>query len=765
MVQKEIDIILKTIADMSGVETLQKGLSKTNLAISRRDVSQLSTLSGEFAKFGGKVTPVLNEFTKEITGLKFVRKGLIENLNLANTAEGTNNLNKSIDRIKNNISKPTKDLANLKHDFDGLTQKVGFASKGIMTFNKNTGKFEENSTLMIRMRKQAEDLGGTFTQSGHILKTNLNKKGWMEVMIPQAEIYNKQLKEIGTITNPIKRQREMNSVMNTAINRNRKFTDSMELMNIKNKELKKANAERSKQMQEDMKANKKQFSMEYLGVMFFGMGIMNTFMRMSTVATESFMKITQGQGAAAAAMTGFAASVELVKFSLGNAIATALIPMIPKIIELSNSISDLINNNSGLTSNILVWGALFGGLLFISGQLVIGIEALINVLGGTKLLNAIGGVRAALEKPLGTIMIAYGVGDAFADIMEGKFDPLGALKNAVTAGLGMKLLSGSTKAAWKLGWVTLIFQTAVEAVLDPKGFGIFIANLTNNLLRVLEMVNTLMNGFREGLIYYMTFGKAGKSPKDTFKKLSKDWLGDYYAGWEETLIKAKSENKLSSTLDFLIGDKLSFRKSQLDSAKVKAAEAANMYSSGFIENIQNSALQGNKGEMFLPPTLNIPVDDLNKFGAMTLPDNLIIPIQNANSNLDKLKENLNLLSTDTITKTTTPALESLNKDYVIPLNSNIYTTAENTYLFDASMIDSTNSIKNTAEPFSKLITNTFDTLNNMRSLTQATDAQTAALDKLTASIIKNNEAKAGKTSGGSSKSSDNVWTVSKSYFK
>jgi hypothetical protein len=112
----------------------------------------------------------------------------------------------------------------------------------------------------------------------------------------------------------------------------------------------------------------------------------------STVA--SFMKISEGATSQGQAVNALQGTWELLKFSIGSAIATVLEGLLPVILPIIEGITDWIQRNEKLVGWFIIIGIVVGTVLMVFGSLVIGIEAIANsiikLISGTSSLNALG---------------------------------------------------------------------------------------------------------------------------------------------------------------------------------------------------------------------------------------------------------------------------------------------------------------------------------------------------------------------------------------
>jgi len=124
------------------------------------------------------------------------------------------------------------------------------------------------------------------------------------------------------------------------------------------------------------------FKFHYLSVLFFGMAIQRTFEGIARTGVGSFMKMTEGATESGRAILSLSAGFEYLKFTVGDAIGTALQPLLPMILDIINKITDWINQNQELFGNFVIAMILVGGFLAALGTLVLGIQGVVGAIGG-----------------------------------------------------------------------------------------------------------------------------------------------------------------------------------------------------------------------------------------------------------------------------------------------------------------------------------------------------------------------------------------------
>lgn len=122
------------------------------------------------------------------------------------------------------------------------------------------------------------------------------------------------------------------------------------------------------------------FDMAYLSILFFGMALQRLFMNIIRSGVGVYQKMVKNNTEASNAFTHLSANVELLKFTIGEAIGTALLPLLPAIINVVQAITNWINKNPMLTSTLLVGGAALGTFILLVGQFGLAIPSILKKL-------------------------------------------------------------------------------------------------------------------------------------------------------------------------------------------------------------------------------------------------------------------------------------------------------------------------------------------------------------------------------------------------
>lgn len=108
-----------------------------------------------------------------------------------------------------------------------------------------------------------------------------------------------------------------------------------------------------------------------LSFLFTGMAIKRVMDGIRRSSMDTFMKITQGQTEAGVAMGTLRANFEYLKYTVGQAISQALMPLIPKIVKIITVVRDWISDHPKLTTAILIFVTALALVMMIGGQLIL----------------------------------------------------------------------------------------------------------------------------------------------------------------------------------------------------------------------------------------------------------------------------------------------------------------------------------------------------------------------------------------------------------
>jgi len=302
------------------------------------------------------------------------------------------------------------------------------------------------------------------------------------------------------------------------------------------------------------------FSMWALGVMFFGMLIQRTFTNIATTGVKAFKDITDSSSLLTQNLSKLEAGWMFLKWSIGNAIATALLPLTPAIMSIILAVGEWINKNPELAGKLVILGIVVGGLLFLFGSLVLGLTAVaqafavmltspatlifvgvgISVIALIALLSVLNNDVISLKDKMVSVFTlvsaaVFGVAIAF-----------GAWPVAMLAGLA--LILGGLFLFWD-EFGRLLGRGAIKWEIMALGMEIAVLDALSNALGFIEdFINSIPSGVRSllGLGGYSTFLSVAS---DTLENMS-----DYRQGMvatRETALAGESIANGSVMDDFI----------------------------------------------------------------------------------------------------------------------------------------------------------------------------------------------------------------------
>lgn len=157
------------------------------------------------------------------------------------------------------------------------------------------------------------------------------------------------------------------------------------------------------------------FALNFLSVLFFGQALQRFFVGFARTTIQVFNEIATSQNDTRVSLQALAIEFEALKFAVGNAIATALEPYIPLIINIIERMINWIDENQNLVASLIGGGAVLGALLAVTGTTLLFLVSLINI-GQT-----LGGVVIGNLAKFATSMKAGAVATALASLAQALF--------------------------------------------------------------------------------------------------------------------------------------------------------------------------------------------------------------------------------------------------------------------------------------------------------------------------------------------------------
>ena len=318
----------------------------------------------------------------------------------------------------------------------------------------------------------------------------------------------------------------------------------------------------------------KRFKFEYLGLLFFAMQINRTFKRITITSTSFYMKMTEGQTMASQGMTRLSASFQFLKFSIGDAIATALLPLIPAIVDIIDAISGWISQHPKLVASILLVGIALTSLLVFAISLKFAWTGLSTIfLASKKIFLMIGGLLQFLMSPIGLIIAAvvllaimweknlFGIREKVAwfvgwlikwgwnNTLRYFFIFIGKAVKHMYLAWKFALYSMQWVAAKIWNGIVKIFEWGINLVID------FINTLLAPLRKLLGLVGIELPRLSRVTFRRMMVDTSGLA--DKIKQVTEETKNLWTTGWDWGMVSEKTiENIKKSVAEFSIVDAL-----------------------------------------------------------------------------------------------------------------------------------------------------------------------------------------------------------------
>ncbi|MDD2492921.1 MAG: hypothetical protein PHY83_03150 [Bacilli bacterium] len=216
----------------------------------------------------------------------------------------------------------------------------------------------------------------------------------------------------------------------------------------------------------EWKANMLGMGMSFL---FTGMAVKRMFDTIKKESFSAFNKLTANTDMANNATNKLNMSMDYLKFTLADAINTALEPLLPALVSIIEYIGDWIEKNPELAGKIIVWGSIISGVVMIIGQLalgILGVYSAIALIFGANAANAFLGIKTGAAAAIGSEAAGTGV--------MGLKGALLWLGKALVTGYSIKLTLDSVKEATSTDDAATQFHSVIEASLGAAlavGFG------------------------------------------------------------------------------------------------------------------------------------------------------------------------------------------------------------------------------------------------------------------------------------------------------
>lgn len=212
------------------------------------------------------------------------------------------------------------------------------------------------------------------------------------------------------------------------------------------------------------------FKMYYLSMMFGGMMIQRIMTGILKSTMNTFMSITQGQTEAGQAVTGLSAAWQYLQFSVGNAIGSALIPLLDVLIPIIEAFANFAQQHPELVFIGIVGALTAGTAIMAIGQWALFLGGLKMFTVSADFLNLTTYLQGIWDK---IVLFSGKVFDVLVDIATHGYDFLVNTVVPFLRGLSLtKILItvGLVWAGWQIG-------TAIGSYIHPA-VGAAVSKLT-----------------------------------------------------------------------------------------------------------------------------------------------------------------------------------------------------------------------------------------------------------------------------------------------
>ncbi len=292
----------------------------------------------------------------------------------------------------------------------------------------------------------------------------------------------------------------------------------------------------------DAKETTKRFKMEYLGLLFAGMAIKRLFSTIQRAAVTSFQKIMESNDMLGTAVQRLGVHWEYLKFTVGSAINRTLEPLMPMIMNIISVVSEWIQQHPILTGWIIFLGIALGTLLLIVGQVFLGLNSFLGVLGNLGISTNVAGksVIGLIGKFLSWLVIIAFLGGVLKGFFDAFMNDISNTKSHTEQEMSSMeaFIKNFVTVFWVMAQITgrLIYSFVMTTV---KGFW-GIVEATGDGIRWLmnqlsNFVATKLNDWIGKIVKAWNYIRSlfGKEPIEVdFKFKTDGWwgVGDFGAG-------------------------------------------------------------------------------------------------------------------------------------------------------------------------------------------------------------------------------------------
>ena len=236
------------------------------------------------------------------------------------------------------------------------------------------------------------------------------------------------------------------------------------------------------------------FAMNALSFMFAGQAIAATFQRLASTSLASFSTISGSTNEAAVAFKGVGVAMDVIRFSLGQALASVLTPMVPMLMGIADWFLNLSDRTKKWVGWIMIAGIGFGKLISVGAQFVLIGASIVNMWEAMAVKEALLG-RTFWARRLDSIKEMYnGIKRVTLYLAGQAVVGAKAFGTALKASLSLKMIGGwllgigafvvvmqalkEKTGSWKGAWIEMGFAVlTVLALMGDAFIDFFLAPL------------------------------------------------------------------------------------------------------------------------------------------------------------------------------------------------------------------------------------------------------------------------------------------------
>lgn len=267
----------------------------------------------------------------------------------------------------------------------------------------------------------------------------------------------------------------------------------------------------TKQATKSVNSFSKKFQGWALSVLFLSQQIQRSFQRMTTSSMKMFQDVAHSANGLVTNIDRLNGEWQYLKFTIGEAINTALAPLLPLITDVVTKLADWISRNPKLTATLLALGIVISYLVNIGAQLVL-------LFNGLAMAGFIGTASAGIP-------VLTKFGNLIEKLALGLFPALGLeIARTRLALAGMSAMSKLGLAGMVTG-IILAIAWLIKFTEQVGGIGGTLKAVASGLIRVFAFIGDLLT--RAILIPFQTLIGLIARLMDLVGMSTPEWMEDF----------------------------------------------------------------------------------------------------------------------------------------------------------------------------------------------------------------------------------------------